>query len=93
MGEERQQLVGIVQSQMVARGPCELAEVAILGALLEERLQVVGVRACPDVAVAVMAVAMLLASEAPEFGGDARDALGAVAALGLDLLERSSAGD
>ena len=90
MGEQRQELLGVVRGQMVARDACDRAEVAVLGSLLEERLGAVGVAASPDVAVALMAVAMLLAEEAPEFGGDARDALGAVAALGLDLLERST---
>lgn len=40
----------------------------------------------PDVSVALMAVAMLLAEKAPEFGGDSRDALGEIAQLGLSLL-------
>jgi hypothetical protein len=34
-----------------------------------------------------MAAAMLLASSSEEFGGDYRDALGDLAALGLELYE------
>jgi hypothetical protein len=47
---------------------------------------VLGVEVTPDVSVALMAVAMLLAEHSPEFGGDARDALGEIAQLGLSLL-------
>ena len=45
-----------------------------------------GIEPSPDLSVALMALAMLLAENAPEWGGDARDVLGEVAQLGLALL-------
>lgn len=88
MRGQREQLVEVVRSQAAAADVCQAAGVAILGELLCERLAGAGIAPTPDLAVGIMATAMLLAEESPEFGGDARDVLAAVAALGLDLLER-----
>ena len=62
-----------------------------LGRMLRERLAVLGVEVTPDLSVTLMAVAMLLAEHSPEFGGDARDALGEIAQLGLNLLVEGDA--
>ena len=65
---------------------CQSAEAQVMAALLRDRLTALAIDPTPDLAVGLMAVAMLLAERTAEFGGDARDALGAVALLGLDLL-------
>jgi hypothetical protein len=54
---------------------------------LRERLAGLGVDTTPDVGAALMAAAMLIAEGSAEFGGDYRDALGDLAAVGLELLE------
>ena len=58
----------------------------MLGALCD-RLGELGVEVTPSLAVALMGAAMLLAEGCDDFGGDARDVLGELAALGLGLLE------
>ncbi len=63
------------------------AELHVVEAVLRERLALLGVEPTPDMAVALMALAQLLAERTPEWGGDARDVLGEVAVLGLRLLE------
>ncbi len=65
---------------------CAVAGTYLLEVELRERLAVLGVNPSPDVSVAFMALAMLLAERAPEWGGDCRDALGEIAQLGLSLL-------
>ena len=64
----------------------ENAELCVIEALLLERLGVLGLEPKAELGVALMAVAQLLAERAPEWGGDARDALAEVAVLGLRLL-------
>jgi hypothetical protein len=63
------------------------AELHVVEAVLRERLALLGVEPTPEMAVALMALAQLLAERTPEWGGDARDVLGEVAVLGLRLLE------
>lgn len=82
----REQLATVVRSQVREQACWEQAEGHLQAAAFRARLAALGVEAAPDVAVALMAAAMLLAEGSPEFGGDFRDALGAVAALGLDVL-------
>ena len=86
MPDERTNLTELIRNQLAARDVCEVAGTYLLEVELRERLAVLGVEPTPDVSVALMAVAMLLAEKAPEWGGDCRDALGEIAQLGLSLL-------
>jgi hypothetical protein len=84
--DARGDLTELIKSQLAERDVCSVAGSYLLEVELRERLAVLGVEITPDVSVALMAVAMLLAEHSPEFGGDARDALGEIAQLGLSLL-------
>ena len=86
MGDPRADLTELIRNQLAARDVCDVAGTYLLEVELRERLGALGVDPTPDVSVALMAVAMLLAEKAPEFGGDCRDALGEIAQLGLSLL-------
>ena len=92
MGDARADLTDLIRNQLAARDVCDVAGTYLLEVELRERLAVLGVEPTPDVSVALMAVAMLLAEKSPEFGGDARDALGEIAQLGLSLLLEGDAG-
>lgn len=85
VGDARAQLTELIRSQMEARDVCEVAGTYLLEVELRERLAVVGIEPTPDLSVALMAVAMLLAERSPEWGGDVRDLLGEIAQLGLAL--------
>ena len=50
-----------------------------------------GVEPSPELSVALMALAMLLAERAPEWGGDCRDTLGEIAQVGLSMLVEGDA--
>jgi hypothetical protein len=63
------------------------AEVVVLADVLRERLEAIGVDVTPDVAASLMAAAMVLATASEEWGGDYRDALADLAAVGLELFE------
>ncbi|HEX2117725.1 MAG TPA: hypothetical protein VHF91_00955 [Acidimicrobiales bacterium] len=89
VGNERTTLTDLIRSQLAERDVCDVAGTYLLEVELRERLAGLGVEPTPDVSVALMAVAMLLAEKAPEFGGDCRDALGEIAQLGLSLLVES----
>jgi hypothetical protein len=82
----RGDLTELIRSQLAERDVCDVAGTWLLEVELRERLAALGVEVTPDVSVTLMAVAMLLAEKAPEFGGDCRDALGEIAQLGLSLL-------
>lgn len=84
---DREQLTSVVRLQATGRDVCDQACTYLLEFELRKRLSVLGVEPTPELAVAMMATAMLLAEEAPEFGGDCRDALGELAQLGLALLD------
>lgn len=86
MGDARAQLTDLVRAQLLARDVCEVAGTYLLEVELRERLAVLGVELSPDLSVALMALAMLLAERAPDWGGDCRDTLGEIAQLGLALL-------
>ncbi len=81
------QLATMVRAQAESRTAWEAAEVHLLHLGLRERLSSLRIEPNPDMAVAFMAAAMLLAERSPEWGGDARDAMGELALLGLALLE------
>jgi hypothetical protein len=87
VAEGREQLVTLVRSQAAASECWQRAEAVMRGDELRRRLVEVGVASTPDVATSLMAAAMLLATESDEFGGDYRDALADLAALGLELFE------
>jgi hypothetical protein len=84
--DARVDLTELIKSQLAERDVCSVAGTYLLEVELRERLALLGVEATPEVSVALMAVAMLLAEKSPEFGGDCRDALGEIAQLGLSLL-------
>lgn len=86
MRDARVDLTDLIKSQLAERDVCSVAGTYLLEVELRERLALLGVSVTPDVSVALMAVAMLLAEKSPEFGGDCRDALGEIAQLGLGLL-------
>jgi hypothetical protein len=86
VGDARGDLTDLIRDQLAERDVCSVAGTYLLEVELRERLELLGVAITPDVSVALMAVAMLLAEKSPEFGGDCRDALGEIAQLGLSLL-------
>lgn len=85
-GDGQERLQEVVRSQVQERQPWEHAEGHLREVALRERLSFLGVDATPDMALALMATAMLLAETSDEWGGDYRDALCDIAALGLGLL-------
>ena len=91
MRDARGDLTELIKSQLAERDVCSVAGTYLLEVELRERLTLLGVEVTPDVSVALMAVAMLLAEKSPEFDGDARDALGEIAQLGLSLLMEGDA--
>jgi hypothetical protein len=86
LDDERANLTELIRTQLAERDVCEVASTYLLEVELRERLAAVGVRPTPDLSVALMALAMLLAEKAPEWGGDCRDTLSEIAQLGLSLL-------
>jgi hypothetical protein len=88
--QEHERLVTVVRLQADQTECWQRAETVLRAGELRDRLQQVGVEATSDVATALMAAAMLLASGSEEWGGDYRDALADLAALGLELLESRS---
>lgn len=86
MADERANLTELIRAQLAERDVWEVASTHVLSVELRDRLAALGVEVTPDVSVALMAVAMLLAEKAPEWGGDCRDTLGEIAQLGLRLL-------
>jgi hypothetical protein len=83
----REQLAMQVRTTAEDLGVCDAAQLHLAEILLRERLAGLAVEPTPDLAVALMAVATLLAQGEPEFGGDSRDVLGQIAQLGLRILE------
>ena len=86
MGDARAELTDLIREQLESRDVCDRAGTYLLEVELRERLAVLGVEPTPDLSVAIMALAMLLAERAPEWGGDARDTLGEIAQIGLSML-------
>ncbi len=91
VGDARAQLTELIRSQLQDRDVCAVAGTYLLEVELRERLAVLGVEPTPDLSVALMALAMLLAERAPEWGGDCRDTLGEIAQLGLCMLTEGQA--
>lgn len=86
MHSPRDDLTALVRGQAAERACWERAAAHLMESAVRARLEVLGIRPTPDLAVAMMAAAMVLAESSPEWGGDYRDALGDVALLGLGLL-------
>jgi hypothetical protein len=80
-------LASTIRLQLAEAECWERAELVVRTSTLRDRLDELGVAVTPEVAAALMAASMLLASSSEEFGGDYRDALGDLAALGLELYE------
>jgi hypothetical protein len=93
MADERANLTDLIRTQLAERDVCQVASTYLLEVELRERLAAVGVTPTADLSVALMALAMLLAEKAPEWGGDCRDTLGEIAQLGLSLLMGGEAGE
>jgi hypothetical protein len=85
-GARREALVETVAGAVDARECWARAQDHLVLGDLVSRLGELGVEVTPSVAVALMGAAMLLAEGCEDFGGDARDVLGDLAALGLGLL-------
>jgi hypothetical protein len=64
VADERANLTELIRAQLAERDVWEVASTHILCVELRDRLAALGVRATPDVSVALMAVAMLLAEKA-----------------------------
>ena len=88
MDDDRDRLATLVRRQAADLEPWQAAELHLLEQDFRERLAALGVAVTPDVAVALMATATLMGNAVPEWGGDARCALGEIAQLGLQLLEQ-----
>ena len=91
MADARKQLTDLIREQLASRDICERAGTYLLEVELRERLALVGVDPSPDLSVALMALAMLMAERAPEWGGDCRDTLNEIAQLGLSMLMEGEA--
>jgi hypothetical protein len=85
--ESREQLATLIRSQTVDKECWERAETVMRASSLRERLADIGVDITPEVAASLMAAAISLAEGTEEWGGDYRDALCDLAALGLELFE------
>ena len=88
---ERVGLTTVVRANAAEMEAWQAAELHLLHQALRERLADLGVSLTPDVALALMATATLLAPTTPEWGGDVRCTLGEIALLGLRLLEDAAA--
>jgi hypothetical protein len=84
---ERERLATTVREQAAGQACWERAETVLRGEVLRRRLDHLGIDVDPDLAVALMATALVLAQGTDEWGGDYRDALADLAAVGLTLLD------
>jgi hypothetical protein len=85
--EQREHLVTLVRRQADETECWKRGETVLRAVDMRQRLADLGVDATPEVAASFMAAAMLLAATSDEWGGDYRDALADLAALGLELFE------
>jgi len=83
----RDQLIALIRRQADETECWQRAETVLRGGEMRTRLDELAIGSSIDVATALMAAAMLLASTSDEWGGDYRDALADLAALGLELLD------
>lgn len=87
MSTARQALVQAIRAQAAARPAWERAERCLLEVRLRQRLDEIGLAIDATAAAAMMAAAMVLAEEGPEWGGDYRDALSDLAEIALALTD------
>ncbi|MEY2398802.1 MAG: hypothetical protein QOJ00_1976 [Actinomycetota bacterium] len=92
MGDEhltqgRDQLVTLVRRQTAETDCCQRAETVLRAEAMRARFATIGIAVTPEICTSLMAAAMLLASTSEEWGGDYRDALADLAALGLELFD------
>jgi hypothetical protein len=87
VADVREGLTTQVRAQVDELEVWEAAQLHLLEGAVRERLALLQIEPTADVAVALMAVAMLLAEHTEEFGGDVRDVLGEISSLGLRLLD------
>ena len=86
MADERANLLRMVQAHADERECWENAGTGIIESQVRARLESMGIDVSADLALGLMAAAMVVAEHAPEFGGDARDVLGELCLIGLGLL-------
>ena len=88
MGQRERERLTTVLRERASAAPCwERAETVLRADGVRERLVALGIEVSPEVAVALMAAAVAMADGTGEWGGDYRDALGDLAAVGLALLD------
>lgn len=81
-------LVDLVGAQLAEAEAWQTAELHLLDRAFAARLDEAGIPPTPEAAATLMAAAVFLANHTPEWGGDARETLTELGALGLRLLER-----
>lgn len=84
---ERERLATLVRAQAADQACWQRAETVLRSDVLRRRLGHLGIEAGADTAVALMAAAMVLTQGTEEWGGDYRDALADLAAVGLAMLD------
>lgn len=82
-----EQLVGLIREQADETECWKRAETVLRAGTLRERLGALDIEVTPEIGASLMAAAMGLATTSEEWGGDYRDALADLAALGLELFE------
>ena len=86
MANDRIELLDAVKAHAAQRECWENAGTGIIESQVRERLEAMAVEVTAELALGMMATAMVLAEHTPEFGGDARDALGELCLVALGLL-------
>jgi hypothetical protein len=84
--DNRDELLRAVEAHATERECWENAGTGIIELQVRARLEAMGIDVTADLALGLMAAAMVVAEHAPEFGGDARDVLGELCLVGLGLL-------
>jgi hypothetical protein len=85
--DERERMLSAMRAQGAERACWERAESVLRSEVLRHRLEELGIAADGDAPVALVAAALVLAQATEEWGGDYRDALADLAAVGLALLD------
>ena len=83
----RDELVRSIRSQADDTECWQRAEMVLRADSARARFAELGIEVTESVAASLMAAAMLLAAGSEEWGGDYRDALADLAALGLELFD------
>ncbi|MFP5370121.1 MAG: hypothetical protein ACLGI3_05155 [Actinomycetes bacterium] len=83
----RERLAMLIRQQAADAACWDRADTVVRASALRDRLAELGVTVTSEVAATLMAAAMVLASGKDEWGGDYLDALGDLAAVGLELFD------